>query len=48
VKALGFKDIPGSDQIFISRFMAEIETMTEKKGDEAFLAFIKQLLEGKS
>ena len=43
-KALGFKDIVGADQIHISRFMAEIETSTGKKGDEAFVTFIKQLI----
>lgn len=44
-KAMGFKDVVGADQIHISRFMAQIETATGKKGDEAFVTFIKQLLE---
>lgn len=44
-KALGFKDILGADQIYLSRFMAQVEELTDKKGGEAFIAFIKQLVE---
>lgn len=46
-KALGFKNILGADQIYLSRFMAQVEELTQKKGDEAFVAFIKQIVESK-
>ncbi len=44
-KAMGFGNIIGADQIHVSRFMAQIETLTKKKGDEAFVTFIKQLVD---
>jgi len=43
-KALGFKDVLGADQIHITHFMAQIEELTGKVGDEAFVEFIKQAL----
>lgn len=46
-KALGFKDVTGDSQLHINRFMAQIEESTNLKGDEAFSAFIKLLLEPK-
>lgn len=44
-KAFGFKDIAGADQIYVTHFMAKIEDLTGKEGDEALITFIKQLLE---
>lgn len=43
-KALGFRSIPGADEIHVSRFMAEIEKQTGLKGSEAFVSFVKALL----
>lgn len=40
-KALGFKEIPGNAALDVSRFMAEIERRTAKKGVEAFVAFAR-------
>lgn len=44
-KALGFKDIAGADQIFVHRFVAQIEANTGLKGDQAFVHFIKKSLQ---
>lgn len=41
MKLLGFKDVPGNRQIEVSRFMAGIEQKTGKKGQDAFLDFIR-------
>jgi hypothetical protein len=42
-KVLGFKDIPGDQQLTVSRAMAEIERRTAKKGVDAFVAFCHAL-----
>jgi hypothetical protein len=43
-KVLGFRDIPGADQIHLTRFMAQVEDATGLKGEEAFVAFAKQVV----
>jgi hypothetical protein len=43
-KALGFTDIAGSDEIYVSRFMAEIERQSSLKGEAAFMAFVRGLV----
>lgn len=42
-KVLGFKDIAGADQIHLTRFIALVEEQTGLKGDQAFVAFCKQV-----
>lgn len=44
-KALGFKDIAGADQIFVNRFVANIEASSGLKGADAFVSFIKKTLQ---
>jgi len=44
VKAFGFKDILGSDEIYVSRFMAQVEAQSGLKGEEALISFIKGLV----
>jgi ParB-like chromosome segregation protein Spo0J len=39
-KAFGFKDIPGSAEILLTRFLAKIEHETGLKGEAAFIAFL--------
>lgn len=46
IKALGFKDVRGEDELHVSRFMAQVEAQTGLKGDEAFVAFVKNTLAG--
>lgn len=46
IKAMGFKDIKGEDEIHVSRFIADIEAKTGLKGDEAFVSFVKNSLMG--
>lgn len=48
IKALGFKDIKGSDEIVVSRFVAHAEHKTGKQGEEAFVEFLRKLLAGVS
>jgi hypothetical protein len=43
-KILGFKDVAGRDQIYLSRFMAEVEQQSGLKGEAAFVAFVKKLV----
>lgn len=45
-KALGFKSIAGKDERHVARFMAQIEADTGKVGSEAFVDFIKSVMEG--
>jgi hypothetical protein len=42
-KVLGFKEIPGEQQLVVTRAMAEIERRTAKKGVDAFVAFCHAL-----
>lgn len=44
VKVLGFKDIKGEDQIYVNRFMAQLEAQGLGSGEAAFMAFIKGLV----
>lgn len=44
-KALGFKDIQVTDQVYVTRFIGQIEADTGKKGEQAFVEFLKKLLE---
>lgn len=41
IKAIGFKDIKASDQIYLNRFMAQIEAQSGMTGEEAFMNFIR-------
>ena len=43
-KALGFKDIAGSDAIAVSRFMAQLQAQTNSPPEQAFMSFIKTLI----
>lgn len=43
-KALGIKDIQGSDVIYLSRFMAQIQADSNLPADKAFVDFIKKLV----
>lgn len=43
-KALGFSDIAGADEIYVTRLMAEIEMQTSLKGEAAFVTFAKSLV----
>lgn len=38
-KVIGFKDVAGANEIHIVRFMAHIEALTGKSGEEAFVQF---------
>lgn len=44
-KALGFKTIAGSDERHVAKFMAQIEAEMKKEGADAFIAFIKSVME---
>jgi hypothetical protein len=44
-KVLGFKEIQGRHQLTISRFMAEIEHRTGRKGEDALVEFAAGILE---
>lgn len=47
-KVFGFNDIPGSDEIVVSRFMARAMKETGKVGVDAFIEYLKKLNTGKS
>lgn len=42
-KVMGFKDIRGSNSIYVTRFMAKIQAESGKTGEEAFIDFIRGL-----
>jgi ParB-like chromosome segregation protein Spo0J len=44
-KALGFKTIKGMDERHVARFMAQVEAETGKVGAEAFVGFVRGLME---
>lgn len=44
-KALGFKSIQGKDERWVARFMAQVEAETGKEGAEAFVAFVRNLMQ---
>lgn len=44
-KALGIKDFSANDMIHVTRFMAQIETKTNLKGDLALVSFIQSYME---
>ena len=44
-KALGFKAIQGKDERWVARFMAQVEAETGKTGAEAFVAFVRNLMQ---
>ena len=44
MKAFGFKDVLGSDEIYIARFMAQVEVQSGLKGEAALVSFIKGLI----
>lgn len=44
VKALGFKDIRGANELCVSRFVAHIQHKTGKTGEDAFIDFIKSVI----
>jgi hypothetical protein len=43
-KAIGVKDVQGSDVIYINRFMAQIQADSNLPADQAFVQFIKTLV----
>lgn len=43
-KAFGFDSVEGKDEIYVSRFMAEVELQSGLKGEAAFMAFIRKLV----
>ena len=43
-KVLGFKDIQGSDSIYVTRFIAKLEAESGTTAEQAFVNFIKKLL----
>lgn len=45
-KAIGFNNIQGKDQIYVTKFMAEIEHSTGKTGADAFCSFVRSFVEG--
>lgn len=47
-KALGFKTIQGKDERFVARFMAQIEAETGKAGAEAFVEFVRCLMQAQT
>lgn len=44
-KALGFKTVMGKDERYVARFMAQIEADTNKVGAEAFVEFVRSIME---
>jgi hypothetical protein len=44
-KALGFKSIVGKDEKWVARFMAQVESETGLVGAEAFVQFVKSILQ---
>lgn len=44
-KALGFKTIRGKDERLVSRFIATIEAETGKTGAEAFVEFVRSIIQ---
>lgn len=44
-KALGFKQISGKDERFVARFMAQVEAETGKTGADAFVEFVRNLMQ---
>lgn len=44
-KALGFKAIAGADERHVAKFMAQIEAELKLEGADAFVAFIKRVME---
>jgi hypothetical protein len=44
-KAFGFDSIPMKDELYVSRFMAQIEAQSGLKGELALMHFIKALVE---
>ncbi len=47
-KVLGFKEIPGAKQLSVSRFMAEIESVTGLTGADAFVKFGESFVANRS
>jgi len=47
-KALGFKAIQGKDERYVVRFMAQVEAETGKTGAEAFVEFVRNLLQAQA
>lgn len=43
-KVMGFKDVKGGNSIYVTRFMAQLEAESGKRGEEAFVDFIKKLI----
>jgi hypothetical protein len=43
-KALGFKTIVGKDERHVARFMAMVEESTGLEGGDAFVAFVKDII----
>lgn len=43
-RVFGFKDVTGANEIWIARFMAEIQSKTGKTGEEALVEHAKKLL----
>lgn len=43
-KAFGFDSIEGKDEIYVSRFMADVELQSGLKGEAAFMAFVRKLV----
>lgn len=44
-KALGFKQISGKDERYVARFMAQVEAETGKTGADAFVEFVRNLMQ---
>lgn len=44
-KALGFKTVLGKDEKYIVRFMAQLEADSGKQGGDAFVSFVRDLME---
>lgn len=47
-KALGFKAIQGKDERWVARFMAQVEAETGKTGAEAFVEFVRNLMQAQT
>lgn len=47
-KALGFKVIQGKDERWVARFMAQVEAETGKTGAEAFVEFVRNLMQAQT
>ena len=45
IKAMGFKDISGADEIYVSRFMAKVVSEYNEEPSVAFVSFLKALTE---